>query len=234
MTLTISITPRRIAWILAFIVIGLTFASFLVLLFNFVAHESLVGTETLVEAFSLNSEQNLPTWFASASLLVCSVLIYVIALAKKSMGDSYARHWTALSAIFLLLSLDETARYHELSAKVIKRFLVLSGPLQSGWVIPASVAVLVFLVAYLKFLAHLPSRTRWMFIASWGLLFGGSIGIEIVGDYFQFVVFGSRNLAVNMISTLEECLELMGMVVFIYALTSYIKSHLEEVKFSFV
>ena len=46
----------------------------------------------------------------------------------------------------------------------------------------------------------------------------GVIGVEAVSGW-HFEVFGKHNLGYNLLVTLEEGLEMLGVVVFIYALT---------------
>jgi len=231
MGLIIPIAPKRIAQILVTIVLFLILAHVAVRLIHFIAHDSLVGTEMLINLFAVNMEANIPTWFSSSTLLICSGLIATIALAKKAQDARYVPHWKALSVIFLFLSLDEAAGFHEVLGKVMLYVFPLGGFLQSGWVIPCFVFVLMFVLAYLRFFTYLPLKTRYQFIAAWSLLFLGAIGGEIVGDYFEFIFYGKRNLVVEAISTLEELLEMMGVIVFIYGLMSYINSDIKEVRF---
>ena len=68
----------------------------------FLGRRSALG---VVDAFMLRQEANIPTWFAASTLLVCSILLATIALAKKAQGDRYTLHWSVLALIFLCLSL---------------------------------------------------------------------------------------------------------------------------------
>ena len=232
MGLIIPIAPKRITQILVTIVLFFILATVAVRLIHLVAHDSLVGTETLIELFAVNMEKSIPTWFSSSMLLICSGLIATIALAKKAQDARYVPHWKALSVIFLFLSLDDAVGIHELLGNAIRYVFPMGGFLHSGWVIPGFVFVLMFVLVYLRFLTHLPLKTRYQFIAAWSLLLGGAVGGEIVGDYFEFVFYGKKNLVVEAIWTLEELLEMMGVIVFIYGLMSYINSYIKEVRFS--
>jgi hypothetical protein len=64
------------------------------------------------------------------------------------------------------------------------------------------------------------------------LLIGGAIGIELVGGRYA-ELHGSEHLTYSMIVTLEESLEMAGVIVFIYALLKYIADNYKEVQFRF-
>jgi hypothetical protein len=62
------------------------------------------------------------------------------------------------------------------------------------------------------------------------LFLGGALGVELVGSrYAEF--HGGENLTYNIIATVEESLEMAGVIVFIYALLKYIADNYEEVRF---
>ena len=83
--------------------------------------------ESYVRLFILSGEANIPSWYASSTLLLCSILLAMIACGKKRAGDSYLMHWSALSVIFLFLSLDEAAMIHEMTIKPLQTHFNASG-----------------------------------------------------------------------------------------------------------
>ena len=89
--------------------------------------------------------------------------------------------------------------------------------------------MVVFVFAYLRFLFGLPARTRRLFLVAGSLYVGGAIGIELVGGRHAYL-YGTQNMGYEMIVTFEEFLEMMGIVVFIYALMSYMAEHLNEIR----
>ena len=64
------------------------------------------------------------------------------------------------------------------------------------------------------------------------LFIGGAIGIELVGGRYV-ELHGRENVTYSMIATLEESLEMAGVIVFIYALLKYIADNYKEVQFRF-
>src|SRR5262245_53620487 len=69
--------------------------------------------EGWVPIFSLSYEQNVPTWYSSALLLVCSMLLALCATYARKKGAGYVRHWWLLAIAFLYISVDETVSIHE-------------------------------------------------------------------------------------------------------------------------
>jgi hypothetical protein len=59
---------------------------------------------------------------------------------------------------------------------------------------------------------------------------GGALGFELIGGYWT-ELYGQENAAYALITTCEQSLQMTGILVFIYALMSYITSELNELFF---
>ncbi len=179
------------------------------------------GSE-LLEIFNLNEEKNIPALYSSLILLFCGVILYSISLNKKNPQDKYYRHWLWLSIIFFYLALDEAISIHE-NFKV--RFLLEKDNIlyHDSWVIVFSILVAIFIFSYRRFLKHLPWATRKMFILSGCIYIFGCMGMEIVGSFTQ-EFYGKASMVHAMATTIEEFLEMIGIVVFINTLLSYLLS----------
>jgi hypothetical protein len=88
---------------------------------------------------------------------------------------------------------------------------------------------MVFGLSYLKFLLHLPAKTRWRFVVAATLYLGGAIGMELIGGRYADL-HGMENLAYSMTATVEESLEMAGVIVFIYTLLNYIADNYQEIR----
>ena len=109
------------------------------------------------------------------------------------------------------------------------------------WVVPGIAFVLFVLLAYLRFLFHLPRKTRLLFLGAGGLFVAGAIGMEMLAaglDYYilqdareqkEMADSMEMNVIYHALVVVEEFLEMLGIVVFVYALLSYISSYTEEV-----
>ncbi len=183
----------------------------------FGGHERLMG---LVNICYVDFEANLPSWYSSLALLTAALLLTVIARGKGRSGDPQRNKWRLLAVIFFLLSLDEIAMLHEFSIDPIRDAFGLSGALSFAWVIPGALFVVGLGVYLLGFLRSLPRRTSTLFVAA-GLLFvGGAIGVEMVSAAHASM-HGEENFTYVLIVTLEEFLEMAGVVVFIHGLIDY-------------
>ena len=74
----------------------------------------------------------------------------------------------------------------------------------------------------------LPKTTRINFIIAAIIYITGLIGIEMLGGQYH-ELHGRENLTYSMISTLEESLEMLGLILFIRALLDYLSTHFSEI-----
>jgi hypothetical protein len=194
--------------------------------------------------FDVGEESNIPTWFSSLQLLLCSVLLAAIAVAQKRRGGRYGLHWGVLSLIFMLLSLDEGATIHEAMGQELERLLGSTTGFEPGglisffWVVPGAAFMLVVLLAYLRFLAHLPGSTRRLFLLAGALFVLGALGMEMLsaqvvsasgGEADWESVSGLPKIVVGLQTSVEEMLEMLGVAVFAYALLAYMGSYVEGI-----
>jgi hypothetical protein len=204
--------------------------------------------------FDVGEERSIPAWFESLQFLLCSILLAVVAVAKKQRGDRYRLHWSILSIILLLLSLDEVASIHEAIGQQSEHLLhsatgfTPSGAISFFWVVPGAAFTLIVVLAYLRFLAQLPQTTRRLFLFAGALFVLGALGIEMLsaqvlssseGIVNWVVSSGSMvdresasaipRLIVGLQTSIEEMFEMLGLTVFVYALLAYIRSYVEDI-----
>ena len=218
--MNLVVSPKRVTQILTFIVLFLTLENLAALfLFDYLSYPWLISVQNI---FNVTHERNIPTWYASSTLLLSAFLLALIAFAKKKEGARFVLHWTALSFIFLYLSFDEAFEVHEGWIIPLRTYFGAGGFFHLAWVIPAIAFVLTFVLAYLRFIIDLPVSTRRLFLIAGALFVGGAIGLEMFAGYYQSY-YGSYNIPFSMIVIAEEFLEMLGIVVFIHALMSYMK-----------
>lgn len=220
----IVLKPKSVARFFALIVIGLGLAHVAryLLLFYF-------GRSFGLFLFDLDREQTIPNLYSSVALLFCSVLLTIIAFAKKSGSKAAFLQWLGLSGIFLFLSIDESVSIHEQFIQPLRTALHTSGFLYFPWLIPYSIFVIVVFLVYLKFLISLPTKTRLLFLIAASIYLTGAMGLELLGGY-QADTYGQKNITYIVLISIEEILEMTGIVVFIYAITSYISSMLPNLR----
>ncbi len=181
--------------------------------------------------FNFDQESNFPTLYSALALGFSSYLLAIIAVIKKSRNARYAKHWKALSVIFIFLAIDEVCSIHELSIPFLRSAMNARGILYFTWVVPAFILLIVFLIVFRKFVFSLPLRIKVLFIASGAVYVGGALGMELIGGYIADT-YGFKTLSYGIASSIEEILEMLGIVIFIRGLLTYIQSQLTELHFS--
>jgi hypothetical protein len=186
----------------------------------------------LVSLFYVDVEQNIPTYFSVWLILCAAFLLTVIARRSGQQRMPHASQWTILSSGFLFMALDEAFQFHE---RLNIPFGMLLGDGSLGvfyfaWVIPGIALVFVLGLYFLRFLLHLPAATGLSFLMAAIIYIGGAIGVELIGSRHA-ELHGYENWMYSMIATLEESLEMTGLIVFIWALLKYCADNLKEVRF---
>ncbi|ALO45064.1 hypothetical protein [Pseudohongiella spirulinae] len=176
------------------------------------------------QLFDVDEENNIPTWFSSANLLLAAGLTLVLAADKWQSHDRWRVHWMLLGWGFLLLSLDEMAGLHE-SVNVVT---------EASWAIYALPLVLLLAIIFFRFLYNLPVRTASLLILSGLIFLGGAIGVEL---YTEPYLYNDEldTLAYNLWTPIEEGMEMYGVILFQYAILEYMGADREfaiKIRFS--
>ena len=219
----LQLSPNKVCRILLIVIFCLVVANFLVQ-FNASLIERSASVDYAARLFKLDEENNLPTLYSGLALGFCSVLLMIISQMKKKAKSIYTKHWGYLSWIFLYLAIDEVSSIHEI-LNGLRPIFNAQGLLYFAWVIPAMILIVIFLLFFWRFIQSLPRKTRNLFVLAGTIFVGGAIGVEMLGGYYAGI-YGENSLMYSLISTTEEFLEMFGIVVFIYALMSYITNHM--------
>lgn len=179
--------------------------------------------------FALNEEQNFPTLYSSLALFFSSVLFGIITYIKTQTKNYYRFYWMGLSFIFAFLSVDELLTLHEHLSKPMHK-LGVNGILHNAWVVPGFVAVAIFSMIFYQFFLHLPRYMKRLFITAILIYLGGAMFVEVLNGSYKFV-HGENNLGYALFTTIEEVMEMLGVVVLIHSLLLYIaKLDLHQIK----
>jgi len=162
------------------------------------------------QLFDVDEENNIPTWFSSANLMLAGALTLMLATGKWQQRDRWRTHWMALGWGFLLLSLDEMAGLHE-SLNVVT---------EASWAVYALPVILVLAIVFCRFLYFLPVRTASLFVLSGLIFLGGAVGVELYTEPFLYND-ELNTLAYNLWTPVEEGMEMFGVILFQYALLDY-------------
>jgi hypothetical protein len=159
--------------------------------------------------------------------LFCAILCGAISFIRKNKKRPDVSHWLGLATLFLFLSIDEACEIHETITGLIRLKVHTTGVLYSAWIIPYGILLILFLAIYLRFWFRLPEQTKKLCFLAGFVYVSGALGFEIIGELFEEQ--GLHNtFAVLLCITMEEFLEMIGIVILIYALLSYIRSELGD------
>lgn len=228
----IILNPLAVARALGVVAFLLVLASIGGQLFKYLTgHDYVYG---LVPLFDVDAEKNIPTFFSVLLLSFAALLLLVISVLEKKQKARDVSRWAILSSGFLLMGVDEGWSFHERLSMPVRGFLGdgNAGIFYDAWVIPGIAIVLALALFFLRFLLRLPVKTRSTFLVAATLFIGGAVGFELIGGRYT-ELHGQENLTYVMMATVEESLEMAGIIVFIYALLEYIAGQYKEVRFRF-
>jgi hypothetical protein len=198
----------------------------------FLGHDHLMGAIVL---FHLDQEQNIPSFFSTLLLLIAALLLTVIAIFATKQKQSDASRWIVLAVGFLFMAYDEAFSVHEQLILTVRTLLGnwSHGLFYFAWVVPAVVLVACCGIFFAGFLSRLAKQVRFELLLSGTIYLSGAIGMEMVGGAYA-EANGMDNFAYTMLTTIEESLEMVGVIFFIYALLGYLALVYKEVGFQLV
>lgn len=216
----VNVSARRFASVFAATAAGLAGIHVVLQTVGFALDSRLFG---LVNLFDIGVDGNVPTVYSGFAMLVCVLLLALIAHGSRLNHSIDSWYWIGLMLVFLFLSIDELAALHERLIYPLRDRFHASGALYYTWVVPYGAAALAFALAYVRFLTRLPPKTARLFVLAGSTYVAGAVGLEMVGGwYLSAQVDQHRDGIFIVLQTIEEGLEMFGIVVFLYALAEYL------------
>jgi len=215
----ITLQPKKVALAFFWVVMALTLIHSIVLFFYFyLKDEEVFG---LVDIFDFDIEGNVPTLYSTVALLFCAALLAIIARSNWEKARGWRMYWLGLAAIFAFLAIDEGVGLHEYLSEIFEKFMEAEGLLYFLWVVPYGIATAIVGLIYLRFVLNLPKPTRTLFVVAGVIFLTGAVGIEMLSarEVDRHSVY---TITYCLLYTFEELFEMLGIVLFIYALLSYI------------
>ena len=157
--------------------------------------------------FDLDEEESFGTWFNSGILMMAAALLVNQARVVQAQG-AWHRSWLVLGIGFFVLSVDEIAGMHEFVNTMMG---------DTPWTVIGFPILVLVALAYLPFLWHHRWRTALLFLLAGAIYGGGAVGVE------HFTDSDVNSLHYNMWTALEEGMEMMGVIVFIYAVLDHMR-----------
>ncbi len=189
------------------IALGLTTVSYLT---QWVArssgHDRLFG---LVQVLDVDQEQSISTWFQVLVLAAAAAGLW--ACGEHAATGRRRRDWRVWAGIVALMSLDEQVGLHE-RLRMPTAWLGQYGAFQQySWIIAGLLGAALVAALVGRFVFELPASVRARFIAAAALYLAGAIGLEAAAGAWMLLHL-PRDAAYAILPTLEELLEMAGMI----------------------
>jgi hypothetical protein len=230
----ISINPAKIGVVLLGLTIFLVLAHVVLQITNSISDKYIF--KMLTPWFDLDDERNIPTMFSSLMLFLVSLLLFLITVIEFNSKSENKYSWALLSLAFLFLSTDELLSFHERLINPVNDMVGkenMPAFLQFAWVIPVGIVLIVFVIYFRKFFLGLNRKSRINFLISFLLYTGGALGLEMIGSYYN-VLNGQDNFVYKALTTIEESLENIGVIYFIYSLLVHISDLYGDIEFDII
>lgn len=220
MELELEISPKKMARALAAVIVLL--ATGYVASWPLIISCALDPRGYFGRFLDLNAESNPAALFSGALLLADSAVLAFIAGQHRARSEPWSA-WAGLCAVFAALAFDEWLSVHELSNLLLAGSPFAHGFLYYSWVVFGLLFVAIFAAAYARFWWRLPPRTRLRFAVAAVLLAGGAVAVEAVGGMIEESK-GRDTLPYMAEVLVEECAEMGGATLFLYALLDHVRA----------
>ena len=181
------------------------------------------------DAINLDEEFNLTAIYSGLLLYASSFLLKEIAVSSQG---GKRRDWMLLSKVFLFLAFDEVFQVHELFViPGLRQYLHPS--LASIWVIPYGILFALFSFKFIPFFLALRNQVSVLSLISGGVYVSGAIAFEALNSWLVRTGQISRSsFYYELISGFEELFEMVGIIIFLYALMLELRSRFVRLKYS--
>ncbi len=227
---TVEWQPRKIGIILFGIVIFLQIINLISVYLDKILNWDNFTSHAITYYFDVSREGNIPELFSALILFISSALLFLIFRLTRSKSIPQRKYWLALSLIFLFLTADEATQIHEQFNKLKTVLPDMNGALTYPWIVSYSILALIIGLWFIRFLIQLPRKTRILFMISGFIYVGSALGFEILEGY-AVRQDGMGSLQDRLWCSLEEFLEMSGIVLFIYSLLKYLEDFCPQIHF---
>ncbi|HEY9823865.1 MAG TPA: hypothetical protein V6D19_00335 [Stenomitos sp.] len=186
----------------------------------------------IIYLLNIDQEYNIPTFYSATLLLICAALLFFIGFIEKDRRRNDSFYWTSLSFIFIYLTIDELFEFHEAVNEIILQNVTLTSA-KGPWEVLGLFLVAIFALFYARFFYKMPQKIKSLCFLAAVLFLIGSTVIEILGVHFFPSIYHQNLFVSEVITTIEEMLEIAGTCTFIYALLLYASSLIDSLHLKF-
>ena len=175
--------------------------------------------------FNFDSESNLPTWFSVFLLLTAAWHLWQLSRHEPPKRT----FWRILAGVFAFLGVDELGQVHEKFNSVGRTWVGYeegagSGIWHHAWTLPYLLLFAVLGLFLVPQFLRLPRRWLLRFALAAVLFLTGAVLVEMLSGVFlsdNLRTGSTKDTFYYLMTTLEESLEMLGVIYFIYQLRRY-------------
>ena len=214
---TIELYPRTIVVLLSTITILLLLAHLITIAMPYILEGfEHVIVRMLFSLFFLDGEGNFPAIFSTCMFLLNAAVFLIIWKAARLADDS-SKIWLFISIVFIFLALDESISIHERMITFLRQALDATGIFYYTWIIPYGIGVVLLSIFMIPVFWRMQKRIRFWFILSAATYLFAAIGLEMISGKYLVMMNEQKDIVWIFIVTLEESLEMVGLIVLVYA-----------------
>lgn len=225
-----SFTSKKVIRLLSIILLFLLLANLVANYLKWVkGYETALG---IIPLFDFDAEFNIPSLFSFGLIGVNALLLAMIS-KHSAVEQKERKFWRILSYIFIILALDEMVSMHErvglmLHSKLPQAFVLSDSRF---WILPMSILLLLFTLYFYRFFFRLPTNKRLQFLLAGSIYVAGAIVVEIFGDIYMWY-HDKADFFYGLLASLEELLEMIGMIFFLKVLLQHLQELSKKRDFS--
>jgi hypothetical protein len=228
----LRLDPYRLPlWLLAFAVVLVVAHIFAKLWLPALTHGQ-GGTVRLIRFLDLDQEGNLPSWY-SATLWTLAALLAFGASGQRQKTRRTRHRWAALGVLYLFLSMDEMAAFHEMLGIALRRVGMFVGLFHYAWIafhyawIAYGLVFTVLAAAYFApFVLRLPRYVVGCIAVAAAVYLFGAVGLEwLAGKVRDGALSYPFGLTEFHEIIVEEFLEMAGVIVLIHGLLIFLRNN---------
>lgn len=190
-----------------------------------------------VRLIDMDYEGNVPTLFSAFLFIFAAVLLMLISSQAEDKESAFKGwrgekfKWAGIALVFIFLGVDEGTKMHEYVGDWVEQFINAQGFLYFPWVLPYMLIFTFLVFVYLPFYFRLPSKTRKEFFIAAALFLTGAVVFEVFSAR-EADLHGTATILYSVLYTIEEVLEMVGLIVFIDSLFSYMRMRKIQIVFN--
>jgi len=181
----------------------------------------------VVPFFDFDAEKNAPSLFSSGLFFIAGVFCSV--LWRTSDSQAVGNPWLVLSCVCCFLAFDEYAEVHEKLIDPMRSAFGTTGFFYFPWIIPYAAGVGVLALLLIPFWRRIGRKPVGWFAFSAAVYLSGAIGFEMIGGKYLESLGDVKTLTYALIVTVEETLEMLGLIMLVYALLNHLRERTGEI-----